>query len=84
MYESYNPILSKIYFLGYILLVPVNAVESCWLLKKELMNGIFYPTKEEFRKAISKLILTKRFDLDIIKWLIRKDILHFEQIMVWS
>ena len=49
-----------------------NAVEECWRQGKyDLLVSKYYPRFTDLRKAIAAYYRTKRFNLDIVKYLLR-------------
>jgi transposase len=49
-----------------------NAVEECWRQGKyDLLVSKYYPRFMDLRKAIAAYYRTKRFNLDIVKYLLR-------------
>src|SRR6476659_6992594 len=49
-----------------------NAVEECWKQgKDDLLVSIYYPKFHNLKKSITKYYRTKRFSLDITKYLLR-------------
>ena len=49
-----------------------NATEECWRQGKYNILSCYYPTFDSLKDAISSYYRTKRFNLDIIKYLMRK------------
>jgi transposase len=50
-----------------------NAVEECWRQGKyDLLVSKYYPEFIDLKSSISKYYRTRRFNLDIIKYLLRK------------
>jgi transposase len=49
-----------------------NAVEECWRQGKyDLLVSKYYPKFEDFRHVIADYYRTRRFKLDIVKYLLR-------------
>ena len=49
-----------------------NAVEECWKQgKDDLLVSTYYPKFRNLKKSITKYYVTKRFSLDITKYLLR-------------
>jgi transposase len=52
-----------------------NAIEECWRQgKDDLLESQYYPKFHNLRAAISKYYRTKRFSLDITKYLFRESV----------
>jgi len=50
-----------------------NAVEECWRQGKyDLLVSKYYPGFDDLKSSISKYYRTRRFNLDIVKYLLRK------------
>jgi transposase len=50
-----------------------NAVEECWRQgKHDLLVSKYYPRFTDLKSSISKYYRTRRFNLDIVKYLLRK------------
>jgi transposase len=50
-----------------------NAVEECWRQGKyDLLVSKYYPGLNDLKSSISKYYRTRRFNLDIIKYLLRE------------
>jgi transposase len=50
-----------------------NAVEECWRQGKDLLVSKYYPKFPNLKSAIANYYRTKRFKLDITKYLFRND-----------
>jgi transposase len=51
-----------------------NAVEECWRQGKyDLLVSKYYPKFTDLKSSISKYYRTRRFNLDIVKYLLRYD-----------
>jgi len=49
-----------------------NAIEECWRQgKDDLLVSRYYPKLQNLKKAIAEYYRTKRFNLDIVKYLLR-------------
>jgi transposase len=49
-----------------------NAIEECWRQgKDDLLVSRYYPKFQNLKKAIAEYYRTKRFNLDIVKYLLR-------------
>ncbi len=52
----------------------LNAVEECWRQgKDDLLSNIFYDRFMHLKEAIGRYYRTKRFKLNILKYLLRED-----------
>jgi transposase len=50
-----------------------NAVEECWRQGKyDLLVSKYYPLFDDLKSSIAKYYRTRRFNLDIVKYLLRK------------
>jgi transposase len=50
-----------------------NAVEECWRQGKyDLLVSKYYPTFDDLKSSIAKYYRTRHFNLDIVKYLLRK------------
>ena len=50
-----------------------NAVEECWRQGKyDLLVSKYYPGFDDLKSSIAKYYRTRRFNLDIVKYLLRK------------
>ena len=49
-----------------------NAVEECWRQGKYNILSCYYPTFDSLKDAISRYYRTRRFNLDIIKYITRR------------
>ncbi len=50
-----------------------NAVEECWRQGKyDLLVSKYYPRFDDLKSSIAKYYRTRRFNLDIVKYLLRK------------
>lgn len=48
----------------------LNPVEECWRQTKDsVLGSMFYPTFEEMKAALTQHLRTKRFKLDMVKYL---------------
>lgn len=51
-----------------------NAVEECWRQgKHDLLVSKYYPSFTDLKSTIAKYYRTRRFNLDIVKYLLRND-----------
>ncbi|MER5175819.1 MAG: transposase [Candidatus Nitrosocosmicus sp.] len=51
-----------------------NAVEECWRQGKyNLLVSIYYPGFADLKSSISRYYRTRRFNLDIVKYLLREE-----------
>jgi transposase len=52
----------------------LNAMEECWRqVEKDLLTSRYYPSFPELKKALATYLRTKRFRLDMLKFLLTKE-----------